>query len=212
MGIHRGFPALSQDAVRIASNGRVSIAANVLSRLNAQFERLTAGAPPGAGARVFRPHEHSVDGGAILGRGTIYSLDVGNLAHGSLFSHALAATGAWESMVSANREYAFPAFVSPGLTGSLSCQLIVRTYGAAVDIRVSNLDTGTTSSAATSLAVTPAQTLSITDIPMTAGQYNRFDLEIKATLVATLDLLGLCLYEDTATHPASPGTTTYSAL
>ncbi len=211
MGINRGFPTLSQDAVRIASKGSVNVAAAPMARLNAQHERLTAGAPPGAQVRAFRPHEHIVDG-APLGRGTIFSFDVGGTGNGGRFSHTLAAGATWESFLGSSREFAFQAFVTPGLTGTLPAELVVRTYANAVDVRIKNLETGTYCTHATSTTTNSAQHLQLTDIPLVAGQYNRFDIECRGSIADTMDILGLCLYEDTVTHPTSPGTTTYSAL
>lgn len=215
MSIARAFPPLSQDDVRIAAKGRVDVIANPLARLNASHERLTGAAAPGQAGRVFRPHNHVLDGGAILGRGTIFSFDVGAIANGTTYySWVLAGTATWESMLgtSLTRECAFRAYVTPGLTGTLACRLVVRSYGVAVDIRIANIDTSTASSAATTAASSNAQKVTISDIPMTAGQYNRFDIEIRASATDTLDVLGFCLYEDTATHPATSGSTTYSGL
>jgi len=212
MGHQRSFPPLSQDNVRIAQPGRAAIIASVLARLNAGHERLTAGATPGSGSRVFRPHNHTLDGGAVLGRGTIYSFDHGGILT-SQFGHVLVATNTWETMNGAtNREFTFPAFVSPNLTGSLSAVFALFSNGVAIDFRLANLDTATESTHTSTPALNPAWRGTITDIPFVAGQYNRFNLQCRANLGDQLDLLGFCLYEDTATHPASPGTTTYSAL
>lgn len=113
---------------------------------------------------------------------------------------------------STSRSHIFRAYPTPGLTGSLAAVLVVRTYGDDIQIRITNLTTGTSSTHTTSAAGTPAWQGAISDIPFTAGQENLFDIEIKGDLGEQLDLLGLCVYEDTATHPSSNGTTTYSGL
>lgn len=213
MGIYRGFPTLAQDTITIGSKGRVSIPANPMARLNAEFERITGGPPPGVGTKMFRAHNHALDGGAVLGRGTIFSCDMGALANGGKFRHVINVAATWESMLGAgSREYIFRANPTKGLTGTLACVLACRSYGAAIEIRISNLDTGTQSSAITTAASSAAQRGDIGDVPFLAGQENRFDIEIKGGEAEYLDILGLCLYEDTSTHPASNGTTAYSSL
>lgn len=214
MSIARAFPPLSQDDVRIAAKGRVDVIANPLARLNASHERLTGAAAPGQSGRAFRPHNHVLDGGATLGRGTIFSFDVGGQPNGSLLNHTLGSLNTWTPITgtSLTRECLFRAYVTPGLTGTLSCALIVRDFSTVLDVRISNITTGTSSSGATTASSLAMQSLTFTDVPMSPGEYNAFDVEFKSTGFNQMSIFGLCLYEDTATHPSTSGSTTYSGL
>ena len=110
------------------------------------------------------------------------------------------------------RDYMFRAYPTPGLTGTLAAALVARSYGDDIQVRIVNNTTGTASTHMTTNAATPAYQGAISDVPFSAGRENHFDVEIKGDMAEQLDLLALVLYEDTATHPSSNGTATYSSL
>lgn len=228
MSVLRGFPPMSRRVAQIARKGRAQLADAAGAMLNGLVERITSSPAIGAAVRAYRYHDHGPEGGAPLPRGCIFSADVGSRDDNrDKILHTLLGSASWERMSDTySMEFLFPVEVSQGIDSdstnvssndcALRVELIVEVSAAtAVDVRIYNHTTESSSSSDTTDGTTDIQILSITDVPCAGGETNRLDIEVQDTGGGTdiLYILGVAVFETRAeSQPASAGTTTYSSL
>ena len=230
-GAVSGWDRLGQDRAYIGERGRSSLARSIQTASNALFETITGAPPPGGQLVFIKPHDHGLNGGTPLARGSHWSFAARVQNQWTISIGSVSSTGSpiwywftrdYETALEANTKTPANMMLdipwgldsdSTAISG-LPCYLEakLRVYlpaaGGATSASFSfyNLETGSRSDVQTVSSFAASSILSFSQIPIKGGIRNRLILSARCDDTLDLNILGLNICSTrTATQPASTG-------